>query len=659
MGCVINATGSLRCWGKNVANRFGSTDSQFPDVFRIATPVSVPVALSSISVGNYHVCGISAGAVYCWGQNTRGQLGKAPSADVKPQNAVAVASISDAEEVVALQSATCVRRTTGVVSCWGAGELLGQGAGAPDSSVPLDVPGITNASALSSNAMPTACVLQATGDVTCWNSQVPTPTTLGTSDVFEVKTSPKGIWMIHGSAPNTTVGSINTVGGAPWPAEQQAPEYDGALHLATESSNYVCGVFGGNIVQCGMPTQPGIFPVVPDTPEESLDLAMTIADPERSSWAACARGQTSGTVTCWGDNATGLVGNGSPEIAPAPEVVVGATAEAISAGIKSTAIIDQSTTSLKAWGDQRALGVNANQPLQAGGFGQGYSQIRLSGFTDNFAYLLDASGTPTVIVNAMVTASNSTLATQGTGFNSLFGDDMVDVGTKGTQLIGLAKIPGSSALLGNAHTSVAAGETPTFTFASAIDGATYDYSSSSGCVWLADKTLNCWGGNNSDRFGADLGTPTIITLTGADPVKQACLGNTFLCAVSTLGNVFCRGTQWQTASATDTNNQLTAVTNAQGVACTARGACAWLSDGKVECWGQNTDGQIGVGERDDSALYAPTPALISDVAEISGGKTHYCAKHLDNTISCWGSNAWGQLGNGRNGQYPSAQAVLE
>ncbi len=79
--------------------------------------------------------------------------------------------------------------------------------------------------------------------------------------------------------------------------------------------------------------------------------------------------------------------------------------------------------------------------------------------------------------------------------------------------------------------------------------------------------------------------------------------------------------------------------------------CAALDDGTVQCWGLNVSGQLG-----DGTFSAPTDPIVkkpvkvglpvSAVAEkVAAGGYHSCALHKDGSISCWGLNQFGQLGN--------------
>src|SRR5262249_42907109 len=74
-------------------------------------------------------------------------------------------------------------------------------------------------------------------------------------------------------------------------------------------------------------------------------------------------------------------------------------------------------------------------------------------------------------------------------------------------------------------------------------------------------------------------------------------------------------------------------------------ACSEVADATVQCWGSNQYGQLGTGTAGGSA---PTPAkatALTDALAIVAGASHACVMHGDRTVSCWGNNAAGQLGN--------------
>lgn len=76
-------------------------------------------------------------------------------------------------------------------------------------------------------------------------------------------------------------------------------------------------------------------------------------------------------------------------------------------------------------------------------------------------------------------------------------------------------------------------------------------------------------------------------------------------------------------------------------------SCAILSDATSRCWGTDNWGQLGDGKSTDS--YTPIDNGTTDVAAIAIGSDHACALHRDGTVSCWGGNDSGQLGFGTVG----------
>jgi len=74
--------------------------------------------------------------------------------------------------------------------------------------------------------------------------------------------------------------------------------------------------------------------------------------------------------------------------------------------------------------------------------------------------------------------------------------------------------------------------------------------------------------------------------------------------------------------------------------------CALTSTGGVECWGWNQVGQLGDGTTSDRSIPVVVVGLASGVAEVGAGYYHTCAVTTTGGVECWGSNQWGQLGDG-------------
>jgi CSLREA domain-containing protein len=86
--------------------------------------------------------------------------------------------------------------------------------------------------------------------------------------------------------------------------------------------------------------------------------------------------------------------------------------------------------------------------------------------------------------------------------------------------------------------------------------------------------------------------------------------------------------------------------------------CALLDDASVRCWGSNFYGQLGNGSNTNATRPVTVPGLTG-ITSIAGGMRngHTCAVLGDQTVRCWGLNANGQLGDGTTANSNTPVAV--
>jgi alpha-tubulin suppressor-like RCC1 family protein len=99
------------------------------------------------------------------------------------------------------------------------------------------------------------------------------------------------------------------------------------------------------------------------------------------------------------------------------------------------------------------------------------------------------------------------------------------------------------------------------------------------------------------------------------------------------------------------NNQGTAC-KVQPLAVTAVAAglyhtCSVRATGIVDCWGWNSNGQLGIGATNLSASSSPLRVASSQTfSAVTAGARHTCALTSTGSAYCWGYNVVGQLGDG-------------
>jgi alpha-tubulin suppressor-like RCC1 family protein len=208
------------------------------------------------------------------------------------------------------------------------------------------------------------------------------------------------------------------------------------------------------------------------------------------------------------------------------------------------------------------------------------------------------------------------------------------------------------------------------------------------CALRRDGQVFCWGSANRGQLGrgerthAPTPQPIDGTLDSLSPppstiatfpetegaprhvVPHIALGSSHVCTVLTDGRIACFGQGGEgqlghgstSPLASDSRVTVPGITDAVEVSSYGSRTCVRRANGQVACWGTrltNLDTEVGA----PSSLPVPVPG-IDDAAEIAVGGSMVCVRRSDGTVSCWGENAAGQLGNGTRDSSETPVAVL-
>ncbi len=158
-------------------------------------------------------------------------------------------------------------------------------------------------------------------------------------------------------------------------------------------------------------------------------------------------------------------------------------------------------------------------------------------------------------------------------------------------------------------------------------------------------------------FLAVIAVSISVTGTGSPPVSaniatDIAAGSAHTCVLTSAGGVKCWGSNWSGQIGIGTvggfvPNAVTPVGLQEGVASIAAGGshtCVIAVSGALKCWGSNRFGQLGDGTTIDRAEPTDVIGLQGGVIQVAPGVFHTCALLTDDTVKCWGRDSFGQLG---------------
>jgi alpha-tubulin suppressor-like RCC1 family protein len=575
---LIDVTNQIKCWGYNSNAQLATGDllhrgdgaGEMGDALPYIN-LGTGTTAKAVTVGSGHVCAqldtpnpppgaVNTNQIKCWGINWSGSLGLG---DINPRGdtpgemgdalpLVAIGQGRSARAISAGDTHTCVILDTNQVKCWGSswsgqlgyGDFVDRGDNANEMGLQLPIVQLgTRGVVYATAGNRFACARLANGQLKCWGENGWGQ--LGLGDSFARGASAS---TIGDALPAVNLGTNRTV-------------YSGAGAVIAAGDIHTCAVLDNR------------------------------------------------TVKCWGRNEMGSLGLGDVVNRGSQAAHMGDALPALNLGTSKLAIqltagayhtcARLSTNEVKCWGlntrGQLGLGDAANRGDAAGEMGDALPIVNLG-----------TGKTATQVVAGRY----FTCALVTGGQVKCWGDG------QGGGIVGTTGVGDAAGEMGDALAPVPLGTG--LTAKSIAAGGNH------ACAWLSNNQVKCWGDNTFGQLGQGdtVARKTVAQLGDALPVINLGTGRT-----------------------------------SKGMFASDKSTCVVLDTNQIKCFGENTGGQLGLGDtrhRGDGPAemgdYLPTLQLGAGrtvLGGYSGANAANLCVMLDNRhLKCWGQNSTGELGVG-------------
>src|SRR6266568_4907625 len=611
--CALMGDQTVWCWGQNTSGQLG--DGTIKDAMVPVQVTGLPPALD-VAPGHDHTCAIdTTNQVWCWGSNAFGELGNGTTSvdSTAPVQAGTFAGL----QVSAGDGFSCAVTAVHTARCWGDNNFgeLGDGT-TNDSSTPKLVKGLTGVVSVAAGYFH-ACALLSTGRVWCWgdngNGELQC---WGNNNVGQL-----GIGNFTDAHVPAQVASLNSG------VQQVGLGLDFGCALAnTPAPSVVCWGDADGYGQLG----DGIFSEQDPFPTLAFGLQTPPAGGTGGPAQIAVGGHhacvvlTTAKAECWGHNLTGALGDGSTLDRAIPGPVIGLpgpphTANGVSAGIVTSCAVTNAL-SAACWGQMTGSG---------GGL-----------LTDHTSAVPVTKVPPGEVSQVTAAYGGCALIRNGGLATALrcWGDNTWGELGDGTTT--------------NRTTSVKVQGLPN-NIQFVASGGTHN------CALVHNGGARCWGSNDNGQLGdgTTSNSSTPVAVAGLTGVAQIALGDAYTCALLNSGNVECWGFnnfgELGNGSTTDSKSTVFVSGIGPGVRAIAAGdatMCAILISTQVDCWGFNGDGELGngsIGGQSDTPVMVSGGSFLSDGASIglNMGQTS-CGLDNNEVAQCWGFNSDGEVGDG-------------
>jgi hypothetical protein len=169
------------------------------------------------------------------------------------------------------------------------------------------------------------------------------------------------------------------------------------------------------------------------------------------------------------------------------------------------------------------------------------------------------------------------------------------------------------------------------------------------CALDENGRPSCWGrvdARGSADWRSPMKKPAPMAIYPGEQLHAFSSGRDGWCAIRADRSVDCR---WG-----EVVSRVVGFSDARSIARGHRHACAIDGTGKVWCWGDNDEGQIGAGRATrEGPAHAVAVEGVTEAVAIAAGTAHTCALSRTGGVSCWGAGIDGQLGDGTHASHPA------
>lgn len=635
--------GKLFCWGRD---NFGQVGNGPGSSANVTSPVQIGALTDwqALAAGTYFTCGIQSGGLYCWGYDQFGQIGNGPGSSANVTAPERIGGSATWQDVGAGTSHAC-GIDAGKLFCWGQ-DSRGQVGNGSASSANVVTPVQIGVSTTWQSVEPGSgfsCGIDA-GKLFCWGDD--SYGQLGNGDILtDFVHAPEQVgtantWQSISAAGNhacgIAAGALFCWGATDYSTQISSPTQVGtSLYWSSVAvgDTHACGINTGHINCWGTDANNDGY-IIPETIKTSIESPAVIGN--STSWKSLSMGVAhscgidNGKLYCWGLNSNMQTGNGDSNgqnVLLPQQIGNSATWESVSLGDTHTCGIDDGK--LYCWGfnDEGQIGkgspsfTSEASPLRVG-TSSSWQAVAAGGYhtcgiesgklycwgLDYFGQLGNGAGSADSVGSPQQIGTSTTWQSVAAGLLHTCGINAGKLycwGKGGEGQIG----DGSST---DITEPLQIGTSSTWQMV--VGGGSHT------CGLDAGK-LYCWGDDSNGQLGN--GAASFATVVTPEQIGSSSAWQTIASGTSSLttcglnsGKLYCWGSDSNghlgngSASAVDVEEpeQIGTSNTWQTISVGAEHSCG-IDNGKLSCWGGNESGQVAVSEKRFFDLSVPTMIL--------------------------------------------------